>query len=154
MQWVTSVASFHHPLLDETGQDAGRKQPGDVWFLGGTFGGHARRTITVPAGRPIFAPAFCMWSSDPIDPNDFEKAFGTVEVDGILAEMVSTSSGPTTVRGTLLNPVSFWPGPRTFDVFGLWATVPPLTSGTHSVEIRGGDGFAFEVSVDAEIHVA
>jgi hypothetical protein len=55
-QWVLSIPEAQSPLLDTTGEFAGVGQSGPVWFLAGTFGGDAERTVSVPAGRSIFMP--------------------------------------------------------------------------------------------------
>ena len=55
-QWALSIPAATNPLLDTTGEFAGVAQSGPVWFLGGSFGGSAERTLTIPAGRAIFMP--------------------------------------------------------------------------------------------------
>ena len=45
-----------NPLLDQTGQNAALGQSGEVWFLAGTTGGSAERTVTVPPGKALFFP--------------------------------------------------------------------------------------------------
>lgn len=47
---------FDNPVSDLTGQNAALGQGGPVWFLAGTFGGRAERTVTVPAGKALFFP--------------------------------------------------------------------------------------------------
>jgi hypothetical protein len=55
-QWVFSIATPNNPLLDQTGQNAGVNQFGNVWFLAGNFGGTSERTVTVPPGKALFFP--------------------------------------------------------------------------------------------------
>ncbi|MFF2624063.1 hypothetical protein [Oerskovia jenensis] len=156
MQWAAASSAVSNPLLDETGADAGRKQPQDVWFLAGTMGGDsAHRQFAVPTGRPLFGPAFCMWGPEPITASDIASAVGTVRVDGHEVETVRAVAGPVRVRGGALNPVTRVPWlPTTMYLAGIWAGVAPLAVGTHFVEVRGGDGHGFETAVDAEIQVA
>jgi hypothetical protein len=55
-QWVFSIPAPNNPLLDQTGQNAGANQSGNVWFLAGNMGGTSERTVTVPSGKAIFFP--------------------------------------------------------------------------------------------------
>jgi hypothetical protein len=55
-EWMNSIPSGQHPVLDETGEYAGVGQHGPVWFLAGTFGGTAYRECSVPAGKMLFFP--------------------------------------------------------------------------------------------------
>lgn len=154
LKWVARTTLADSPLLDATGEDAGRKQPGDAWFLGGTMGGAARREFEVPLGRPLFGAAFCMWSPEPLVLSDIEHSWGTVRVDGQDLETVRAATGKVRIRGALANPVTgnLWPASRY--VVGDWAIIEPLTAGTHEIEIAGGDGYGFKVSVHATIHVS
>jgi hypothetical protein len=64
-KWAMSTPANQHPLLDETGEWAGRNQPGgEVFFLAGlnTVSGRAKRSITIPEGQYLFFPglnAYC-----------------------------------------------------------------------------------------------
>lgn len=153
-QWVARTGVVSSPLLDETGKDAGRKQPTDVWFVGGTMGGAARREFEVPVGRPLFGPAFCMWSPERLVLSDIEHSWGTARVDGQDLETVRAETGKVRIRGALANPVTRSPWPASRYVAGVWAMIEPLAPGTHAVEIRGGDGYGFEVAVHATIHAS
>lgn len=60
-QWALSIPASENPLLDETGDFAGVGQPYEgnkVFFLCGVFNvsGTAERSITLPAGTPLFFP--------------------------------------------------------------------------------------------------
>ena len=55
-QWALGVPAPNNPLTDTTGADAGVNNNGPVFFLAGNFGGVSARTITVPAGKPVFFP--------------------------------------------------------------------------------------------------
>jgi hypothetical protein len=55
-QWALSIPEAQNPVADSTGEFAGVGQSGPVWFLAGTFGNSAERTVTIPAGKTIFFP--------------------------------------------------------------------------------------------------
>jgi len=57
-QWGLGFSVTNNPVLDTTGEFAGVGQSGPVWFLGGSFGGSAERTLTIPAGKGIFVPVY------------------------------------------------------------------------------------------------
>lgn len=54
-QWALWATAAENPVTDTTGQFAGLNQSGQMFFLAGTFGGNAERTVTVPPGK-----AFCI----------------------------------------------------------------------------------------------
>ncbi len=57
-EWAMSIPASTNPLKDQTGEFAavGQSVSGPVWFLAGTLGGSAERTVTIPAGRALFFP--------------------------------------------------------------------------------------------------
>jgi hypothetical protein len=55
-QWIMSFDCASNPLLDMTGEQAGAGQSGPVFFLAGTPGGPAVRTITVPKNKALLFP--------------------------------------------------------------------------------------------------
>ncbi len=55
-QWALSSSPATNPVVDPTGEFAALGQSGPVWFLAGTYGGTAERTVTVPAGKALFFP--------------------------------------------------------------------------------------------------
>jgi hypothetical protein len=56
-QWAFSIPAVKNPVADTTGRYTAMGQPdGPVWFLAGTFGGAAERTVTIPAGKMLFFP--------------------------------------------------------------------------------------------------
>ena len=61
--WASEQTRSSNPLKDTTGHDANNQQPGDVFYLGGTFGSTddptvpaATRHYRIPGGKPIFFP--------------------------------------------------------------------------------------------------
>src|SRR5690349_20598448 len=84
VRWVAGVGPMNNPVADRTGAHAAIDQPDDVWFLAGTFGGGVERRCTVPAGRPLFFPAFNMWhryADQP--PPHLPRAHGDLVVDAV-----------------------------------------------------------------------
>lgn len=55
-QWALSIPASSNPLTDTTGEFSAVGQSGPVWFLAGTFGNSAERTVTIPAGKGVFLP--------------------------------------------------------------------------------------------------
>jgi hypothetical protein len=55
-QWILSIPAATNPGNDQTGAFAATGNNGPVFFLAGTFGGAASRTIVVPSGKPVFFP--------------------------------------------------------------------------------------------------
>lgn len=55
-RWAFSIPPEQNPVLDATGELGHVGQSGPVWFLAGTFGGPAERTVSVPAGKALFFP--------------------------------------------------------------------------------------------------
>jgi hypothetical protein len=55
-QWAFLTPKATSPLFDQTGEYAALGQAGPVWFLAGTMGGDAERTVTVPSGQALFLP--------------------------------------------------------------------------------------------------
>jgi hypothetical protein len=54
--WALGVPAATNPILDPDGSFGAIDQSGKVWFLAGTFGGSAERTVSVPKGKAIFFP--------------------------------------------------------------------------------------------------
>ena len=66
VRWAYSIPAGQNPIADQTGQYAAVGQSGKVWFLAGTSGGAAERTITVPEGKALFFPiAEWAWVNTP-----------------------------------------------------------------------------------------
>ncbi|MDG6106700.1 hypothetical protein Daura_29040 [Dactylosporangium aurantiacum] len=152
VQWVAATGPLRNPVADDTGAHAHRRQPADVWFLAGCFGGAVERRCTVPAGRPLFFPAFNMWGPD-VEP--IPEATGEAHVDDVRhpVEPIDATE-PFEVRGAFLNPVTRTRGPVPVRVWGLWARVDPLTPGEHRVRFTGSDGHGFRVAAMYELTVA
>lgn len=156
VRWAASTGPVRNPIADSTGQYAGVNQPDDTWFLAGTFGGETVRSCTIPAGRPIFLPAFNMWHRHATGaPPHLPKAFGELTVDGIPTELdIIATPTPFEVAGAGLNPVTTTRKPIPMTVWGLWRRLDPLTPGKHLLHVHGGDGYGFTVHVTYHLNVA
>lgn len=56
-QWCRGLPATDHPLFDDLGTECATGQGGDVFFLGGTFGGApVMRTCTTPADTVVLIP--------------------------------------------------------------------------------------------------
>jgi hypothetical protein len=155
VRWAAGFGQVRHPIADRTGAYAGLHQPGDVWFLAGTFGGTVERRCAVPAGRPVFLPAFNIWRSGAAGPiGHMHGAFGELLVDGVNVELdVISTPIPFKVAGALGNPVTGLAVPTTAVVWGLWRSLV-LPPGQHTLILRGGDGHGFTVGATYHVMVS
>lgn len=55
-QWLFSIPAKVNPNVAAGAVDCSIGQAGDVWFLGGAFGGAVSRSCSVPAGKSLFFP--------------------------------------------------------------------------------------------------
>jgi hypothetical protein len=132
-QWALSAPDECSPVLDETGEFADWRQPEDLWFLAGTYGGRVVRRCSVPVGRPVFFPVFntqrpALLSSRPAVMNVAEAA---AFLNGAALPLHEYTS-PRFRAG--LVPRVGW---------GLWSALAPLAAGQYVLEIKAdtGDGF-------------
>jgi hypothetical protein len=149
VQWVAAAGPVADPLSDDTGEYAGRNQPDDVWFLGGSYGKRMERRCAVPAGRDLFVPAVTMWqwaSEGP--PLVLDEPYGSVTVDDVQLELQEiVTLEPFVVSGARLNGVNQRKRPIPMTVWGLWRLIPGLAPGAHEIHVRGGDRQGFDVDV-------
>ena len=161
-QWVYGLPATHHPLLDETGADCAVGQSGEVWFLGGTFGGAAERRCTVPAGQAVFFPLVNVsvdnaavpkevWMTDEeliAGAEDFvnDVTALVVELDGVaIPDLGSYRAGPHRFSYTLPNEDNLYQldgtefagivDPSFSD--GFWMMFGPLRAGEHTLHFGG-----------------
>lgn len=147
-EWAAAEPLATNPVADRTGEHCARNQPGDVWFLAGTFGGQAQRRCTVPLGVRLVAPAINLVSGDESDcGSSMAGATGTIRFDGaevplerIEHEAITFTAGPG-------NPVTATSGKTRGTACGLWARIDPPAAGEHKVSIRGTSG-TFEVAAE------
>lgn len=178
LEWALAAPIATNPILDPDGSYAAMGQSGKVWFLAGTSGGPATRSITVPTGTALFFPIVnSFWVNTPEfgDPPwsaeqeafarsyiaaDIDTAVGLVlEIDGKSYAVTPEYRVPSTVGNCVL-PVdnlfvyfgfAVLPGPHECVVDGYWALLPPLSVGEHTVRFAGG--FSSGFSLDVTFHV-
>ncbi|MEU5939306.1 hypothetical protein ABZ807_08950 [Micromonospora sp. NPDC047548] len=148
VRWLAAHGPMTDPIHDTTGEDAGHHQPDDVWFLAGTYGGTVRRRCVIPAGRPLFFPAFNIWQvgSAPGEVPVVGGATGHAKLDDerVALDTIGTPT-PFEVRGAVRNAVTGRSRPYPVTCWGLWASVPPLAPGEHELTFGGTDGGEFSV---------
>lgn len=152
--WAASEPDATNPVVDDTGEDCGRNQPDDVWFLAGNFGGETQRTCSIPLGRDLFFPvlnAFCgendgceSWFDDAALSVVFNgEQIDSIEIDTDVVEIEAAKKNSVTVDGGKFEVV----------VAGWWVRLPAPASGSHSLEIFGRSADGFEVSVSYDITI-
>ncbi len=151
--WAATEPEASNPVADTDGSACGRNQPKDVWFLAGTFGGQVKRVCEVPNGRPIAVPVINLVGDDQDCAAFMEGAQGTVVLDGKPVEPDTYAGDSITVEGTQGNPVTQQGGRFTTTGCGLWAQLPSLAPGAHSLKIRGRSG-DFSIGVDYALTVS
>ena len=165
--WALQAPADQNPLLDTTGAFAdGSTNTDAVFFIGGTMGGTADRTFTVPAGKPLLIPILNQF--DTLDPKNvenkaltnFQKSVTSLfaDIDGIplknlQSDLVRTdffSMGPTQ-SGSLVEqlgaPVGVDLSPTKSS--GYWLLVDGLAAGsTHTLHFGGSlsSGFSTETT--------
>ncbi|MFC6080432.1 signal protein [Sphaerisporangium aureirubrum] len=145
--WAATEGEATSPLSDTTGERCARNQPDDLWFLAGTSGGLVRRTCVVPAGRPLVFPLVNRIADEPTCREFMATAQGRAVLDGTAVPTRSLSDPDTIVTGTEDNAVTGEEGTYRVHGCGIWARLPPLPAGRHTLTIRGSSG-DFKVGVD------
>jgi hypothetical protein len=182
-QWVFAQPAVDtggtntNPVLDTTGAYATAGQtsgigPGNrFFFLAGTFGGAATRTVTVPAGKALFFPVFNFEADNAVDPptNNTVPQLRAIVEDSIdeLASMSATFDGQPVVVFRVKSPTFSYTLPAVdslYQYFGLvgpqfegtvkpavsdgyWAFVAPPSSGAHTVQFTASSTSGFALSV-------
>lgn len=143
-QWAASAPADQSPVMDSTGAFAGLNQPGDVWFLAGTYGGRAERHCTIPAGQPLFFPVFNTQRAVGLFGKPMRIIPETAEatLDGTRLEVHEFTSGRFKLAG------------KTRIAWGLWCVVEPPSPGNHVVTFRSKIPEGFWVEVTYQLVVA
>lgn len=150
--WALSEPERTNPVADEDGSACGRNQPQDAWFLAGTFGTQANRTCSVPNGVPLAFPLVNLIGG-PADCADFMSAAkGSAVLDGKRVDAQTIRGETISVQGVADNPVTGTDERFTVTGCGLWAQLPPLQPGKHTLTIRG-QSQDFSVGVDYSLTV-
>lgn len=151
--WAGSELHGQGPVEDATGANCAANQPEDVWFLAGTFGGHADRACDIPADVPIVFPLMNM-AGGPDDCDGFlSAAAGAASVGGASVQ-AHEFPGTTAIIDVVDGNAMFGDG-GTFEVTmcGLWVALEPLPAGEHTVAFEGESG-GFSVSASYILTVA
>lgn len=152
-RWVRWLAGFGPVRNPGAGARAGAGQPGDVWFLAGTFGGAAQRRVTLPATLPLFFPVVCKWYDNAGGPPaEIADVTASLTLDGAELELETIATPePFEVRGAFWNPVTGTKAPVPVTVWGLWRRLDPLAPGDHIARWKGSDGFHYRE--DTTLHL-
>jgi hypothetical protein len=188
-QWVYSQPAVDiggtntNPLLDPTGEYATAGQengigPGDkFFFLTGTFGGDATRTVTVPYGKALFFPIFNYEADNALDPPTDDgvpelKAIAKAKIDAA-TELDATFDGDPVKIFRSTSPTFDYTVPdenSIYDYFGLvgpqfegrikpavadgyWAYIPPPSPGKHVLKFHSADNTGFSLNVTYNLTV-
>jgi hypothetical protein len=139
-----------------------------VFFLGGTFGGDATRTCTVPAKTALFFPVLNSFITEeeaayPEGPTNFvDTALANGEfsatLDGEDLEIIRIATGPFTLTVPKPNIFKAPPGPYTAVSDGLWVYLPQgLEPGEYTLQFGGtsvtaeGEPFSLDVTYNLKV---
>lgn len=179
LEWVLAIPAPINPIFDPDGTDAAVGQSGKLWFLAGTTGGPATRSVTVPTGTALFFPIVnFFWVNTPEfgDPpwSDAQEALvreflasvvdsaeGLVlEIDGqsypyVERLRISGAVGLCTLPDDNIFGLDFAPGPHECLADGYWALLPPLSAGMHTIRFAGAmPAASFSLDVTYQVNVA
>jgi hypothetical protein len=167
-----------NPVLDTTGefaavgQENGIGPANKVFFLAGTFGFDAVRTVTVPAGKALFFPVINFEADNAIDPPTNNtvpqlRAIAKATIDPVDSSFATLDGEPLEIFRTK-SPTFDYTVPdenSLYDYFGLvgpqfegrirpavsdgyWVYIPPLPAGEYVLEFGGGiSSIGFSVNV-------
>ncbi|MGW7103887.1 hypothetical protein [Streptomyces sp. NPDC054838] len=143
-KWALSAPEEQSPVADTTGRNAGWRQPDDLWFLAGTYGGRVVRRCGIPAGRPVFFPVL----------NTQRRAVPFVTGPwalGVARASAALNSTPLTVREFSSKTFLAMGSPRV--AWGLWCGLTPLPPGQFVLEIDGATTNGFRVDTTYHLTV-
>jgi hypothetical protein len=144
-KWVYSTPAAKNPIQDTAGEFGSLNQSGPVWFLAGTFGTTAERTLSIPSGKGIFFPIFNIFNDYPCPDSAFQPAPGqTLEeflAAGAAAFIDQATALVVQVDGVeLKNPFNYRAASHlvTFTADPSWVTLDPCVTGTPQVGVSDG----------------
>jgi hypothetical protein len=146
--------------------------PKKLFFLAGTFGGEATRTVTVPKGKALFFPVINIEWDNAFDPPTNNtvpqlRAIAKSNIDAVTSTFAALNDVPLEIFRTKSPTFAYTlPGEDSiYDYFGLfgpqfegtvkpvvsdgyWAVIPPLAPGDYVLEFGGAtsDGFSLDVT--------
>jgi len=188
-QWVYAQEAVDvggtntNPLLDSTGAYATVGQengigPGDkFFFLTGTFGGNATRTVTVPHGKALFFPIFNSEVDNAVDPPTNYgvpklKALAKAQIDAA-TKLDATFDGKTVKIFRSTSPTFSYTVPDENSIYtffgltgpqfegrvkpavadGYWAYIPPPSPGQHELKFESAADTGFSLDVTYHLTV-
>jgi hypothetical protein len=159
-KWALARPFDQSPINDPDGRYGSLGQSGSVWFLAGTFGAEAERTITIPVGKMIFFPIVNIFNDYPCPDPAFQPPAGqTMEqwlTEGAMWWVSHVTEMAATVDGVALNNLWNYRGISPMTVFtadpsqvamdpcitgqeqlgvsdGYWIMLAPLPPGQHTI---------------------
>jgi hypothetical protein len=168
-----------NPAVDSTGAyaDSGQKDgigPGNqFFFLAGTFGGDAHRTVTVPRGKTLFFPVIATNADNAVSP-PAPRPFTVPELRKQAADFAdSITSASAMLNGhpvevfRMRSSVFDYTLPKKHSIYtyfglvgpqfegrvhpsvsdGYWCVIPPLAPGFHDLEFAAASSLGFSVHV-------
>ena len=145
-KWVYALPTDHNPITDTTGEFGSLNQSGPVWFLAGTFGTTAERTLTIPEGKGLFFPIFNIFNDYPCPDATFHPAPGQSLEAFLAAGAADYINQPTLslavqVDGVeLQHPFNYRAASHlvTFKADPSWVTLDPCVTGGPQVGVSDG----------------
>jgi hypothetical protein len=153
VRWLAGFGPFRNP---GNGALLGARQPPDVWFLAGTFGGSAVRRCTVPAAVPLFLPAISKWRTQVDGPAEaISGTTASLALDDTALDLETiVTPEPFVVVGALWNPVTGTRASVLVTVWGRWRRLDPLTPGEHVLRFGGSDTYGYRADTTLQLTVA
>lgn len=154
-RWFLSIPFDTNPACDKTGEYAGVDQNDpNVWFLAGTAGGTASRTITIPEGKAVLFPVINVTTSYLENPKlntekdlisfvdshmkDIAKKLAFVDGEEItISEDNRVGSKPFDFTFPPNNIYGAHSGKTKGAGDGYWLFLKPLSSGIHTIKTSG-----------------
>jgi len=166
-QWVLNVPKDRNPITDTTGEFAHEGQAGDVFFLGGNFGGKSDRQVTIPCGKRLFFPFLNVVGWVPADCVDCDGCRTVVrqymdgatliecEIDGAAVENLGDHREESVCFPLTVPPENvFGLPPGVFEpaiADGFYLMLEPLCPGKHTLHFRGRIGPAADPTFELEV---
>lgn len=162
-RWWTwaAVPEATNPVSDPNGAQCARRQPKDVWFLAGNFGGVTKRSCSLPSGVDVFGPVgntVCLVADESVvsalDRCAMDYETLKVTLDGKPVEVTERHSvGAFPLDLTEHNPLFDVPAGRYSAVGrGTWFGPMKLADGSHEMQIQARSGqWGLDVTYDLKV---
>lgn len=154
-QWLLSIPTVDNPATDTTGDKASIQQSNQyVWFLTGTTGFRAERTVRIPSGKAILFPVINVTISNAEEPtlntdtdlisfvkrhmDDIVEKRANIDGEDIfISEKFRVRSRPFKFSFPSNNIFGARDGPSRGVGDGYWIFMKPLQRGTHTIRTYG-----------------